>query len=439
MQFANPRFERIAFLGKAIGGSAGSIALRGFSIVSNIAAVSLSLQLLGPERYGQYVLLMAGATWLALEMLGTGEYFTQILVKQPRGINDPQVLLLVKSNFAYCTLGSVTGAAIGVIGLLILTTIIPLDRPLVIAGLIVVIGSSTSIPLAMASSALIAQGRIGLDAIFKLLQPLSLLAMVTCAYLLPPISPGLMLILLSTAYVISWLITRACAFAMTFEIKVLLRDLFKAPIGPVARGAWPFLVIQLAALLSFQTDRFLISSFSSLTELASYDLLARIFTALYTVFSIPLLHIWRLVGASWQTDDMPRLRRVVRLYSVGAVLFWLAATLAVVLCAPFVIELFSGSSVAALPWSVTALVGAFFLVRGTTDVLTLSLYSMGQEKRLLPFIVAHGLTNVALAAFGGMVGGIVGLLIGQVVSFILSTQMPFMIILERLSYRDAAG
>lgn len=434
-----PSFAQLASLGRTVGGSAGSIALRGFSIASNIAAVSLALRLLGPERYGQFVLLMAGAGWLALGMLGTAEYFTQALVKFPGGVHDAKALPLLRANLLYCLMGAGGSAVIGVAALLVLSLVMPLEPAVIAAGIILLAGMAVSQPLSMASSALVAQGRIGFDAVFKLLQPLSFLAMVLAAYLLPAISSATMLIVLSAAYGLSWLVTRAWAFLVTFEIKPLLRGLLSAHVGPVAKGAWPFLVIQLAALLSFQTDRFLVSSFSSLGELASYDLLFRIFGALYAVFSIPLLHIWRLVGTSWHAADMARLKRVVLLYAAGSAGFWIAATIAAIILAPYAIALFSGGSVAALPVLVTVLIGAFFLIRGTTDVLTLSLYAMEQEKTLLPFVIAHGVTNVALAALGGALGGIRGLLVGQIVSFILSTLLPFAYLLRRQLRRAGAA
>jgi len=416
-------------IAQAVAGSAGTIGLRGLSIASNILVASLALRLLGADRYGQYVLLMTTAAWLAIGMLGTTEYLTQALVKVPGGAGSEQAIPLLRANLVYNAIGAAGAAVIALLGLTGLALVMPLDRQLVAAATILLLGSALSQPLSMASSALIAQGRIGTDALFKILQPLLLLAIVGGAYLLPPMPQGRMLILLSIAYALSWLVTRACAFLLTFQGIALLHRLCSADIGPVARSAWPFLVIQIAALLSFQTDRFLVTGFSSLAELTRYDLLSRIFTALYAVFSIPILHIWRLVGSE-RDGHNPDRRKVIGLYLMGSIVFWIATTLVVMVSTPLVIRLFSGNTISALPWTVTALVGAFFLVRGTTDVLTLSLYALEQQKTLLPFIIAHGVTNVAFAAAGGALGGINGLLIGQIVSFVLSTLIPFLWILH---------
>ena len=434
-----PSLHRLSTIARAAGGSAGSIALRGSSIVSNIAAVGLAIRLLGPERYGQYVLLIAAAAWLGLAMLGTGENYTKSLVKVRAGARDPQARPLAQATLLYSTMGAAGATLISIAGLTGLMVLALADRTIFIAGMILLVGTSVSSPLVMASSALVAEGRITFDALFKLLQPLSLLAMVGVAYLLPPIAPGTMLIILAAAHALSVAGTRVAAFLATFQVKPLLRNLLSTPIGPVARATWPFLIIQLAAMLSFQTDRFLVSSFSSFSELASYDLLFRIFSAVYMVFSIPLLHIWRLVGTSWHDADMLRLKRVMGLYFGGGALFWIAVTLAAVLLAPLVIEVFSGDTVTALAWPVTALIGAFFLVRGTTDVLTLSLYAMEQERKVLPFVIAHGVTNVAFAAAGGALGGVAGLLIGQIVSFVLSTQLPFLFLISRQLRRGLAA
>jgi O-antigen/teichoic acid export membrane protein len=408
-------------------GSAGSAALRVISIACSLASITLAVKLLGPDRYGQYVLISAIAAWLPIAALGTPERVTQGLVKARQMEELHTADLLLKTGLVLSGLGGLA-AAIGALGALACAQPgMAGDRHSFAAGAILLVGSALLTPTLLTSSVFIANGRIARDAGFKVAQPVLFLLLLVLLLLVDQ-PGGARLVAVCAAFVGALAASRLWAFARSIPLPVLRHRFSRAILRDMLATSAPFLIVQIAALLAFQTDRFIVNAFSSTAQLGSYDLVVRIYTAFYTLYSIPLQYIWSGAGPLWARGDGVSLRRYVRRFLLGSMGFWVASSLVVTLAAPLLITLVSGRELPSPGLLVGALVGGFFLVRGTTDVLTLTLYATERQGRTLVWVIAHGLSNVAFAWIGGHYAGIAGVVAGQILSFVISTLVPFYVL-----------
>ena len=415
-----PNLNRRATLG-----SLGSAALRAIAIACNLLAITLVVRLLGPVRYEQFVLITVIAAWLALCALGTPESVTQGVVRARAAGSARAALVLLKSGLVWSLVGAALGLVAGLGALVVLQPSMAGDAYSFIAGLVLLATTALLTPTGLVSSVFVADGQITRDAFFKMLQPVILLALLLACLLFVDAAPGLLLIAACGASALALLIARGFAMRAGFSKQTLAVPLPDGALRSMAATATPFFILQIAAMLAFQTDRIIVNQFSATGELGSYDLLVRIYTAFYTLYSIPLQFIWSSAGRMWAAAQHDRLPAHAKSYLVRGGVFWIGCIVLVSLAGPTAIALISGGTLPVPSLGIAILVGVFFLIRGLTDVLTLTLYATGRQRLTIPWIIGHGLSNVALAWVGGLYAGIPGVVAGQIVSFAFSTLVPF--------------
>lgn len=405
------------------------------SMIAGVAIAAVVVRLLGANAYAYYVLIITASTWLTVAALGTPERTIQELIRLDALGDHAAKLSLLKASLVYSGLGGIAAATISIVVLSVLWTTHGIDGWLYGGALLVLITSALTTPALLASSMLIANEQVFRDTCYKLVQPMLALGL---AILLLPIGhwpSERLLFVVSASYALSLTVMRLWSLR-----ELSLRELARIPVewqsvAALARDSFPFLILQLAALAALQFDRFIVTAVGGLEDLASYDFLLRIYTAIYSIFFLALQPIWRRVGTAWAKRDLAQMRTTVIAFLVGSLSFWPFAIGMVTIGGNWVVMMFSGGRVTSPSWTVYLLAGIFFLVRGTTDVLTLTLYSMNQHRRTIPFIIAHGITNVAFGSAGGMIYGVPGMIAGQILSFALSTLLPFLW-LVRVVLRD---
>ncbi len=417
--------------------SAITMVMRVGSVACNVAAAGVAVRLVGAERYGQLVLIVALTPWLALCALGTGERLTQVIVSAVHKTTLAQAYPTIRSVFVISGFAGLIGA-LGASAVVVWGLQSGHDPAFVIGGIITVAAIALLTPLGVSSPILIGQGLIAKDGFYKLAQPILYLVLSGALLLTEHLTREQAFVALSLAYALSFVASKIMGMVGSGGIAFLRHRSSPEVRRNLLQTAWPFFIVQIAALLAFQTDRFLVNRFATSAELGSYDFLVRIYAGLYMLFSVPLQHLWRNVAILYEEGEQHGIRRIVGTYAGGSVLFWLSVTALVVGLGPLIVSILSGGRLPLPGLSMILLVGLFFLIRGTTDVFTLTLYATGRQRETVSYGIAHGVAHVVLAWAGGVAFGVVGVLAGQVLAFLLSSFLPFLILAFRVPAEPSA-
>ncbi|QHU98996.1 lipopolysaccharide biosynthesis protein [Synechocystis sp. CACIAM 05] len=204
---------------------------------------------------------------------------------------------------------------------------------------------------------------------------------------------------------------------LKFDVKTLSVSAFK--------GVWSssisFFLIEVSALLVFQTDRFLILQFSNSVEVTKYTLASTVYLTFHGIYFLFLKPLWPAFGEAIHRGDIVWTRRVFNkvnlLSSIGMMLL-----IAVVLMAgPYLIELWTGRSDVEPDKLLLAILGFYFLIRVFTDVHSIVIFSLNKQKELLLATVSHGFLNLVLGIVLGREYGVHGIALASLLSFALSS------------------
>lgn len=131
---------------------------------------------------------------------------------------------------------------------------------------------------------------------------------------------------------------------------------------------WKFFVIQIAALIQFQTANILIARLFSMSEVTQYNIAYKYFNVLYMVFMILLQPFWSAVTEAYAKRDLLWIQNGVRKYLKMAVLT-LAGGILMLVLSSFVYRIWIGDSVHIsfnlsfwmLMYVITLILGAIFV------------------------------------------------------------------------------
>lgn len=105
-----------------------------------------------------------------------------------------------------------------------------------------------------------------------------------------------------------------------------------------------FFIIQIAAIIQFQTANFLIGRLFSMSEVTEYNIAYKYFNVLYMVFMILLQPFWSAVTEAYSKEDLDWIRNSIRKYLYMLTLMFAGGLLMLAISGP-VYEIWIGKSV----------------------------------------------------------------------------------------------
>ena len=289
-------------LWKSVGRSAGTkILVLPVSAILGIVNVRLIIDHFGPGAFAQYGLLVAIGSLLPFADLGISAAVMNVVAQSDEAGRDPRVrstlvsairVLLVSFGVLSCL-----AVAITVLGLwpdLLGQGLNPATGPLTAALCLVTIAVSLLFSVGqriLAGSGLnhVTIGVLGLQT------PVVLLMLVLVIKTDSPIGPYIA--------VIPYLVTLLLQIGLWFRARRILQPAFSAALRDVPRlrtvrggrvfdMAWPMLIQMVALPFAMQTDRLMLSHFSTKAQLAQYNLASQMFTPVWQVVSAAGFALW---------------------------------------------------------------------------------------------------------------------------------------------------
>ena len=422
---------------------AGSIAIKGVSILTSLLLVPLTLNYVNKELYGIWLTLSSIVLWLNFFDIG----FTLGLK------NKLAVALAVKDYINGKYLVSTTYYMMIIIFLplcLLILFIIPfLNRPSIlnvspaygndIIKVLYILITSVFFQMFfnVLGAVVSAYQKVALSSLFIMLgQVLSLLLVYILTLVAPPSLLGL-----AVAISISPIIT-LCIFSVYLyknqfkEVAPSYKFVDKKKIKELFSMGVKFFIIQIQVIVLYQSTNVIISNIAGPEAVTEYNIAYKYLNVATMLFNIVLTPLWPAFTDAYTLKDYQWMRNIYKkmCYVYISVVFGI---LMLVIISPYVYSLWVGDNVE-VPVSMTIVIAVFIIINSWDSLQVTMINGIGAVK-LQTFIVLIGLLfHIPLAFFFGNKIGAQGVILSMICINIIYA-MIFTIQINKIINKKAFG
>ncbi len=277
----------------------------------NFAAVPITINYLGVERYGLWSIILSIISWMNISDFGIGNGLRNRIAESMANKRFDKVKEYIST--AYYTLSIIAMIILTVSFLIIkiLSNLYKFNNELNISLYIMVIGFSLNFILGISRYVAYGNQKSSLVGLTQLIASvLSILGII----LIKKNFIG-SIILLSFIYNVSLM---ASNLFLTFVVyknqKVILPSLKLASrdsIKDISNLGFRFFIIQLCGIVLFSTDNLIISTFINLESVTTYNIITKVFNSISTLFSIVLIAVWSGVTHAYAKNEIQWIRSAI--------------------------------------------------------------------------------------------------------------------------------
>lgn len=391
---------------------AAAVAGRGVGLLVSALSVPLTTRYLGPERYGVWIVLSTLLAWLQLTDFGLGNTVTTA-VAEAHGADDRAT---IRRHVGTATvLLTVTGLLVAAGGAAVASLVpwaewLRIQDPAAAAELTpafrrAVLLFAAGLPLGLASRVLFglqqgassnlwsAAGNLaslgGLVVATQLRGGLS--ALVVGTYGVQVAVQGLSLV---------WLVGRRAPW-----LRGASRSVDRRAARHLLRGGGLFLIVQAAALVTYQIDNLVVARVLGVAAVAPYSVAYRLFSYLAVTHTLFFTPLWAAFAEAKARDDWAWIRRIHQRYLWGATLGTAVLAVPLVFAGPALIRVWGGEavvpSVALCAW-----MGAWAVLLAVLNVTACVLNGLGDLRGQAVYGTLAAAVNIPLSVvlaqqFGG--------------------------------------
>ncbi|HXY07378.1 MAG TPA: oligosaccharide flippase family protein [Terriglobales bacterium] len=428
---AQRRYVRI------VRGIFSALAGRGVAVIVSLISVPLTVKYLGPERYGAWVTISTAMAWIALADFGLSNSLTNAVSEGfARDSRDSA------RDYVAAAFWSLTGVAL-LLSLVFFSVwrSVPWDRvfnvqtaqaraevglAVAIAFTIFVVNFPFSIiakiygayqEVAAANGWAAAGNVLGLAGLVAATQLKAGLASLVVA-----VSGAVLLVnVVSAVWLFGW--------SKPWLLPRLGRVSWAAVQRLTSLGAM-FFVIQIAALLLFQTDNLIIAHYLGAAAVTPYSVAWRLFTytMLFQILASP--SYWPAYAEAFARGDRAWVRRSFRMNFRFTLASTFVLALPLVFFGRWIIQKWAGS--AAVPSSgLLVWMGVWSLIYGAMTSQSCLLASSGRVKRQANYSIVAAVVNLVLSIVLVQKMGVDGVIMGTVGAFLACVVVPQSLEVER--------
>lgn len=411
------------------------------SVSTGLISVPLTLEYLGPERFGMWMTMTSLIAFLSFADLGIGNGLLSSVAAANGRDDRIRIKALVSSAFfaltliAICILAilAITYPMISWSGVFNVSSDIAKAEAGPIAAVFVVC-FALAIP-----TGIVIRVQMGLQKGFiaNLWQCAASILALTGVLLAIWFQASLPILVL--AYVGAPLLVtavNALLFFTTFarDIAPTPKLVAREPLGSIMGIGLLFLVLQIAGALTYVSDNIIIAQTLGAAAVAEYAVPEKLFALISTVLVLATAPLWPAYGEAIARGEKAWVRRMLRLSMIVAGTVAAVCSTAMVFAAPYLIEIWVGSAV--VP-STLLLVG--FGLWKVIEAMGNSLAMFLNGAQVVGFqVIAAVLTAAAaiiLKIYLVAEIGVAGAVWGTILSFTAITFLPFFVFSKRIFTR----
>lgn len=399
-----------------------SLLIKGTNIAIGISLVPLTINYLDTTKYGIWITLSSIIGWFGFFDLGLGHGLRNKFAEAIANGNQKLARVYVSTTYAIIII------VISIV-LLIFYFLNPLlnwnlilnvdsslmkDSELSLIALVVFTFFCLRFIFNLLISILIADQRPAIASLFDLFG--KIIALITIIFLVKFTNSSLLYlsISLSSAPVLVLFISSFIFFNYRykkFRPSINFVQLEKAPL--LFNLGLKFFVIQIAALLLYQTNNVIISQLFGSEMVATYNIVFTYFTVLTMGFSIFLSPFWSAVTDAWVKKELSWIKSSMEKLRY----FWVGFSVLGVLMlifSEFFYSIWIGDLVS-IPFILSFLVLIWVLLNLWNNLFSNFLNGVGKLKLQLLLGILSAVANVPLSVYLGKIYGIEGVLIANII------------------------
>jgi len=403
----------------------GTVVFKAIAVVASYIAVPMMIHYLGQEKFGIWSTLLSIISWIVFFDLGIGHglrnKITESLAKNAR----EEAALYIASGY---TLIGLLALGLWII-LMAISFFIPWQ---IVFNTNALPENDLRLTLQLTASFILFNFWTGLiTALLNAVQKSSLLALrqvisnvlvLALIWILSRTTTA-SLPLLGIAYGVSLVLANLLLSGWFFRTYNDLKPHFfieKQHIRALLGVGSQFLMIQLAMLVIFSTDKLLITQLIGPTFVTAYDVVFKLFGVLTFAHSLICFPLWSAYADAYHRGDMTWIRRMLKKQLWFFVAMWFFVGIVVALTKP-IIALWIGPNIDVAD-SLSLAMGVFVLISAWNNVYAMFVNGIGAIKPVLYAMLFGMVINIPLSIFfvRYMDMGVSGIVFGTISSLLLA-------------------
>jgi len=422
-------------------GASTALGARGVALLTGFVAVPLTVRYLGAERYGAWVTIASTISWLSIADLGLGNGLTSAL-SEAYGKRDFELAQRHVAT-AFWLLAGIAATC----GLLFATISPHLDW----AALLNVHSEVARAEVAQAAALAVGFFLLALPlgvidrvyaawqegAVANLWSAAASLAALLALGVATRTSGGMALLVL--AYAGGRFVVHAASGAWLFrryhpELRPAPAAFVRASMGRLASSGGLFFVIQIAALILFNTDNIIIARVLGPEQVTPYSVTWSLFTLPSMAFSLAFPYLWPAYAEAFARKDSAWIRRTFRKSVFVSLAIGFAVAVPLVVFGRPLVEIWAGKA-AVPPFSLLIWMGLWSLVYAGMAPVACVLNAAGHLKSQAISASLSTLVNVGLSIVWAREYGLAGVIAATVASYLLIAAVPVCVEAARMLSR----
>ncbi|UEG50565.1 oligosaccharide flippase family protein [Ferruginibacter lapsinanis] len=408
-------------------------ASKGVSIFLSFLQIPITLSILSKTEYGIWLTLFSITSWMAYFDLGLGNGLRNKLTEAlaERDLKKGKVIV----STTYVTLSAIflffvvlfTVIALFIPWAKVLNTTSVPDNELLILVYCCFIGSLLNFVANLIQTVFAANHLTGKGNILSLFNQIIILVTTLVIKYMHLNNAFLLIgIILSVTPLLVNVVASIYYYTSRFkEISPNIKFFKRSYLREVMSVGLKFFVIQVAVLIIFSTDNFLITQLYAPSEVASYNFVYKYFSVIALFFSIIAAPLWTMYTDAYKKNDISwienNIKRMLRLF-----FFAVIGVLLMTICSNFLLTLWLGK-VYSSSMIFVFFIGLYTLQTVWNNIFVLPLNAIGKLNLQMGLAIWAAVINIPLAIFLSKIMGdvlsivianILSLLVGSVVSYI---------------------
>ncbi len=408
------------------------LASKGVSIFISFIQIPITLSILTKTEYGVWLTLFSIAGWLAFFDLGLGNGLRNKLTEALADKDIPRAKKLVST--AYVTLSTLFLSIILVFSVVAFfipwasvlnTTEIP-ESDLRFLVYFCFICSILNFTANLIQAVLAANHRSGKGNTLILYSQLLILGVTLLIKYFNVSNPFLIIgVFLSVAPLLVNLTATIYFFKGSLQnISPSFHYFDKSYLKDVLSVGLKFFVIQIAVLIIFSTDNFLITQLYLPAEVASYSFIYKYFSVISLGFGIIATPLWTMYTDAYKKKDIAwmegNIKRMMKLFALAVI-----GVIFMTFASDFVMYLWLGKSYNSTMLFVFV-VGIYTLQTVWNNIFVIPLNAMGKLNTLMGLAIWAAIINIPLAIFlSQLIGNVISIVMANILSLFLPSIISY--------------
>jgi len=399
-----------------------SFIVKGFSIIVGLAFVPLTVSYVNPLRYGIWLALSSIIGWFSYFDIGFGNGLRNKFAESIAKKEYDTARIYVSTTYAVIT-------ALALFCILIFVFVNPfiswtkiLNAPAGMAkelewlALIVFIFFWMQFVLQLITTIITANQEAAKASFFNLLGSIFSLVFI---FILTKTTSGSLIYLGSVLSIVPVLVLLiASLWFYNREYKIYAPS-FKFIRLRYARNliglGFNFFIIQIAALILFQTDNIVITQLFSPREVTTFNIAFKLFSVIIMAFSIIITPLWSAFTEAYTNKDFEWIKRTLsKLRKIWLVLVLI--TIFTLIISPLIFKLWMGDKVK-IPFSLSVALSFYIIVCSWQNIHVYFLNGIGKIRLQLYLVIFSGLVNIPIAIVLGRTMGLAGVTLSNAILF----------------------